>query len=440
MSKTRPNARALRIATGIRALAGACILAALTVPACADDPAEPAVPEPAQPPDPAPADSLLVPARSASAEAAVLEKSNAFAWELLPAAMAADPDANVLVSPLSASMALGMALNGARGTTYEQMRATLGFDDLALDTINTGHHGLMAHLPATDSLVNTRIANSAWHREGFEVDQGFLNAVRTFFDARITGLDFSDPSAADTMNQWVSDRTGGRIEEIIEPPIDSRTMLFLINAIYFKGPWKHAFDPERTRDAPFHISSGESRSMPMMDLTAEFPFGHDGDLRIVELPFGEGAFAMTLLVPEAGANIDAETASMDAARWGSMLDGLREQRVRVVLPRFRVEYGASLKEILRALGMTDAFNPAAADLTGISASGRRLHISDVRQKTFVEVDEAGAEGSGTTSVGVGVTSLPPSVIADRPFAYLIRERESGAILFAGVLRGSPDGE
>ena len=421
-------------------IAAAALAATL---ACSDEliapgPAEPAVPEIPNPPDPGPTDSIVVPPRSATAEAEVLEKSNAFAWTFLPAMMAADPDANVLVSPLSASMALGMALNGAGGTTYDQMQAALGFEDLALDTINNGYRGLMIDLPAADSLVSTQIANSAWHRDGFEVNQDFLDRVRAFFDAEVAGLDFSDPSAAGTMNQWVSDRTNGRIEEIIEPPIDSQTMLFLINAIYFKGPWKYEFDPEKTQDAPFHIAEGESQSMPMMDLTAEFAFGASGGLQIVELPFGEGAFAMTLLVPWGKNAIDAEIEAMDAARWQGMLDSLGTQEVRVVLPRFRVEYDKSLKEVLQSLGMTDAFVPNVADFTGISASSPPLYISEVKQKTFVEVAEEGAEAAAATSVEVGVKSLPPAVIANRPFAYLIRERESGAILFAGILRRPPD--
>ena len=422
----------------------AAAFGALTALACSGGfyepgPFDPVVPDYNQPPDPGSPDSIIAPSRSASAEAAVIEKSNAFAWKLLPAVMEADPEANVLVSPLSASMALGMALNGAGGTTYQQMRATLGFENAPLDTINLGYHGLMTHLPAADSFVSTQIANSAWHRDGFAVEQGFLNAVRAFFDAEIAGLDFSSPAAANTINQWVSDKTGGRIGEIIEPPIDNLTMLFLINAVYFKGPWKNAFDPQRTRDEPFHIAEGVSRSMPMMDLTAAFPYGRAGDLQIVELPFGDGAFAMTVLVPGTGSRIEAALSSLDGARWRSTLDGLSERRVRVVLPRFRVEYDQSLKEVLRSLGMTDAFLPGVADFMGISAAAPPLHISEVKQKTFFEVSEEGAEGSGTTSVGVGITSAPPSVVADRPFAYLIRERASGAILFAGVLRRPPDG-
>lgn len=421
------------------AVALAIGLAVVLAPACSDDPLDPGPADPAVPesPDPAPGDSIIVPPRSASAEAAVVEKSNVFAWDLLAAAMAADPEENVLVSPLSASMALGMALNGARGATYDQMQSTLGFADAPLDTINNGYRGLMSSLPAADSTVSTQIANSAWHRNGFEVEPAFLNTVRAFFDAQVAGLDFSDASAADTMNQWVADRTNGRIDRIIEPPIDSRTVLFLINAVYFKGPWQHAFDPAKTQDLPFHIAEGESRRVPMMDQTREFPHGQDGSLQIVDLPFGEGAFAMTVLVPGGEARIDDEIGSMDEARWESVLEKLTTTRVQVVLPRFRVEYDRSLKEILQSLGMTDAFMSNAADLTGISATPPPLYISEVKQKTFVEVSEEGAEAAGTTSVGIGVTSLPPTVIADRPFAYLIRERESGAILFAGVLRRPP---
>lgn len=432
-----------RIPSMARIAAGLAIgLTIILTPACSDDPLDPGPAEPAipEPPDPGPGDSIIVPPRSASAEAAVVEKSNVFAWGLLAAAMAADPEENVLVSPLSASMALGMALNGARGATYDQMQATLGFADVAPDTINNGYRGLMTSLPAADSTVNTQIANSAWYRDGFEVEPAFLNTVRAFFDATVAALDFSNASAADTMNQWVSEKTNGRIESIIEPPIDSRTVLFLINAVYFKGPWQYAFDPAKTTEAPFHIAAGESESIPMMDQTREFPHGRDGSLQIVDLPFGEGAFAMTILVPGDGSNIDGEIGSMDETRWESILEKLTTRRVRVVLPRFRVEYDTSLKETLQSLGMTDAFMPNVADFTGISATPPPLYISEVKQKTFVEVSEEGAEAAGSTSVGIGVTSLPPSVIADRPFAYLIRERESGAILFAGVLRRPPEEE
>ena len=430
----------LRVARVSRIAVALCIAAVVPTLACSNDPGEPGPAEPVvpEPTDPSPPDSIVIPPRSVSAEAAVLEKSNAFAWKLLPAAMAADPEANVLVSPLSASMALGMALNGARGTTYDQMQATLGFENAPLDTVNLGYHGLMAHLPAADSTVSTQLANSAWYRDGFAVAQDFLEAVRAFFDAEIAGLDFSTSAAADTINHWVSEKTGGRIAEIVEPPIDSRTMLFLINAIYFKGPWKYEFDPNKTQDAPFHIADGRSHSMPMMDLTAEFPYVEDGDLQVIELPFGEGAFAIAVLVPGAGSSIDAQLASMDMRRWQSLVDNLNARRVRVVLPRFRVEYDESLKPVLQALGTTDAFLPNVADFTGISIASPPLYISEVKQKTFVEVTEEGAEGAGTTSIGIGVTSLPPSVIANRPFVYLIRERESGAILFAGVLRRPPD--
>ena len=426
--------------TARTALALAIGLTVILAPACSDDPLDPGPAEPAipEPPDPGPGDSIIVPPRSASAEAAVVEKSNLFARDLLAAAMAADPEENVLVSPLSASMALGMALNGARGATYDQMQATPGFADVAPDTINNGYRGLMTSLPAADSTVNTQVANSAWYRHGFEVEPTFLNTVRAFFDATVAGLDFSNASAADTMNQWVSEKTNGRIESIIEPPIDSRTVLFLINAVYFRGPWQYAFDPEKTTDAPFHIAEGESESIPMMDQTREFPHGRDGSLQIVDLPFGEGTFAMTVLVPGDGSNIDGEIGSMDETRWESILEKLTTRRVRVVLPRFRVEYDKSLKETLQSLGMTDPFMPNVADFTGISATPPPLYISEVKQRTFVEVSEEGAEAAGSTSVGIGVTSLPPSVIADRPFAYLIRERESSAILFAGVLRRPPD--
>ena len=392
------------------------------------------------PSSPGPSERITeLPRALSAAEQEVLSASNSFAWGLLATTAANSRDASVFVSPLSASMALGMTLNGAAGETLLEMRETLGFGGLSMDAINASYRGLLDLLVGLDPALTLDIANSVWYREGFAVETPFLDATRGFFDAEVAALDFSSPSAVGTINGWVEDNTAGRIRDIVTPPIDPLTVMFLINAVYFNGPWTYEFDPGKTRDDLFRLEDGSTAPMRLMEMSAELPYAREVDVEVVELPYAGGAYAMTLLLPSPDVQVDDLLASLDDARWTELVNHLAERSATVFLPRFRLEYEKVLNDALRALGMNDAFLPGAADFTGIyrDALAVQLHVSSVKQKTFVEVTEEGTEAAAATSVEVGVTCAgcgPPTVRLDRPFVFLIRERLSGAILFAGVLR------
>jgi serine protease inhibitor len=370
-------------------------------------------------------------------ELAVIRSANAFAFDLLRQVHDAAPDSTVFLSPLSASMALGMTLNGAAGATFEQMRTTLGLGTLATAEINAAYRDLIALLRSLDSRVDLRIANAIFHRQTFQMEAPFLDATRSAFGAEVRGLDFNDPGSAGAINSWVKAATGNRIEEIVEPPIHPLTQAFLINAIYFKGDWRERFDASETRPAPFRTANGASSTVQLMYMEHELPYRNGAGWVAAEIPYGGGAWAMTVAVPTDGAGLDAVIRDAESildpnARWATTT-------VQLYLPRFQLEWERLLSDDLKALGMVDAFDDDLADFTPMARTARErgLHIAKVKQKTFIAVDEKGTEAAAVTSVEMRDESAGPMVRADRPFLIAIRERLSGTILFAGLIVQAP---
>ncbi len=407
---------------------GRFALGALALTACAGGPADPA-----RTPD----KLAALPRPLTAAEQQLRDASNTFAFGLLREVNRTHRDSNVFVSPLSASMALGMTLNGARGATLDSMRVALGVSAVPLDEINAGYKSLDALLRGLDASPDIRIANSVWARAGFAVKPAFSAAVRDYFGATARDLDFAAPSAAPTINGWVSDNTAGKIRTIVDSPIPDDVVMYLINAVYFKGAWREAFERAQTRDAPFGAVGGRRLTVPTMHQTADDAgYFRTPGVTVLELPYGNAAYAMTIALPDSGGSAEALVDSLTPERWSRWTAGLREQSVEIALPRFRLEWEDALNAPLAALGMGIAFDAERADLLGISdVRPRNLYISNVKQKTFVDVNEEGTEAAAATSVEVSVTSAPmvPVVRVDRPFVVAIRERLTGSILFLGKI-------
>jgi serpin B len=245
-------------------------------------------------------------------------------------------------------------------------------------------------------------------------------------------LDFGNPASLGTINSWMNDATAGRIPSILDA-ISGQDVMFLIDAVYFKGRWRDRFDPGQTGAATFHGATGD-RPMQLMHRTGNVRFFATGDLQAADLPYGNSAFAMTVLLPREGLSVEAVAASLQTNQSFFSTDQFQETDVDFALPRFKLEWQRALNDDLKALGMHDAFD-TAADFTRMSPRGRELFISLVKQKTFVEVNEEGTEAAAVTSVGIGVTALPvrPVMHVDRPFVFVIRERLSGTILFVGKI-------
>ena len=372
-------------------------------------------------------------------ELAAASANNEFGVGLFRQVAGAEPDPNVLISPLSASMALGMTLNGAEGTTYGAMRDALGFRNLDEASVNAAYRGLIPQLHARDRKVEFRLANALWYRQGFAVKQPFLDAAATNFYARAAAIDFSDPTAPKTISKWAEDQTGGRIKDLVEQ-IDPNDVMFLINAVYFKAPWSSPFNPQSTRSAEFTRANGSRVNVPTMTRDGSYYHLIDSEVKIAELMYADSGFSMVLIAPANNLNLAQFTAGITPARWSSWMSKLQPGRVMLSMPKFKFEYDITMNDALTALGMGIAFDSELADFDRIHDETRDdLYISKVRQKAFIDVHELGTEAAAATSVTISVTSMPPELRYDRPFMFAIRERSSGTILFVGRV-GDPSAQ
>jgi serine protease inhibitor len=373
-------------------------------------------------------------------EVRLVDGANAFTFELLRQATRTLPaDSNPFLSPLSAAMALGMALNGANGETFAAMQKSLRLGGMTEGEINQAYRDLIKLFTSLDSTTAMRIANSMWAREGLPLEPTFQKTGRTFFDAEVRTLDFGSPAAVKAINEWVSDKTNRRIPRLLNE-ISPDEMLFLINAIYFKGKWRNAFDPKQTQTGPFYGADGRSRSAKLMRQEASLRYHETAQYQAVDLLYGNGAFAMTVLLPTAGKGPGDLLASLTPDAWKALTERFSEADVNLTLPRFRLEYARRLNDDLTALGMEIAFDGERADFSRIANVRPNLHLSRVEQKTFVEVNEEGTEAAAATSVGVAVAMARRvfEMRVDRPFLFAIRERLSGTVLFLGVMNALGD--
>jgi serine protease inhibitor len=370
-------------------------------------------------------------------DARVLQANNSFGLGLFQNMYQAKPEENIFVSPLSVSMALGMTLNGAEGETRTAMESTLAMQGISRDQINTSYRQILDLLPALDPNVDVAVANSIWSRFGYPVRQEFIDINKTYFDAEVRELDFNDPTAADIINDWVKTMTRDKIDQIVGNPIPDYVVMYLINAVYFKAAWTVEFDENKTTSVAFNLLSGSTSQVDMMIRKDSLPYYQTSTYAAVDLTYGVGAYAMTLLQPkqEGEDALSALVSSLNVEQWQSMTGSFREEKVTLAMPSFELSYEKDLNEILSDMGMGIAFVEGAADFSGINADDH-LFISKVKHKSFIEVTEKGTEAAAATSVEVGSTSVDPDLYyftLNRPFVFAIRERETGTILFMGTL-------
>lgn len=378
---------------------------------------------------------LTVSSRENKMESKIAAASNQFGFDLFNRLGSQAENKNIFFSPLSVALALEMTYNGAAGETQKAMAQTLKIDGMNLAEINQASAALLKSLKSADPKIELAIANSLWARQGVKFKEDFLARNRQFFGAEIASLDFAKPQAKATINGWVSKSTKGKIPSIVDQ-IDSQTVLYLINAIYFKGAWQKKFEKTLTVNKPFNLISGSQKQVPMMSQSGDY-FYYKGDkFQAVSIPYGKGDTALHLFLPDPNSSVGEFFKNFSYAQCEEWLKGFRETPGDIEIPRFKMEYERSLNEPLKALGMAVAFTPNA-DFSGMRDQ-RDLLISEVKHKAVVEVNEEGTEASAATSVGISVTSMRPTperfaFTADRPFVMAIRNRQTGAILFMGVV-------
>lgn len=367
------------------------------------------------------------------AEEKIVHQDNAFSLSLFrEAAERMDPSENVLLSPMSASIALAMLNNGANGETKEAINRALKFEGFTQEQINTYYQKLIKALPNLDPETTLQIANSVWYRNGFNVLPDFLNRNESFYHSEVQALDFTNAGAPERINDWVSKSTKGKISSIVDE-IPADMMMYLINAIYFKGSWQEKFDASKTKKMPFNRNGASVLSTDFMNIEKEFNIVTNQELQGIELPYGNGQYSMFVMMPAQGTSaIEFAERLSHPDKLGEVYTAFSKRTTNLYFPKFKFSYQNKLNDELSKLGMDIAFTDQA-DFTGVAKED--LSIDEVKQKSFIEVNEEGTEAAAVTSVGVRVTSMPivQTLKFDRPFVFLIRENNCGLILFTGII-------
>jgi len=359
-------------------------------------------------------------------ERKLISASETFGFTLFEKVCVSD-SGNIFISPLSVSMALAMTANGAAGETLTGMLNTLGFGAMTPEEMNQTYQSLIPLLSELDPLTVMQIANSIWIRQTFDVEQDFITNNEEYYFAQVYRLDFSAPNAPSIINSWVNEQTHGLIPEVIDS-INPLTVMFLINALYFRGIWATQFDPAETEDDLFESTAGPVPCR-MMTMDSDLNNFESHLLQAVELPYGNGAFAMAVLLPKRGIGLQAFIDQFDEDLWNEITAGFDTRQLSLRLPRFQIKYEKKLNDILIDMGMADAFDPPKADFTGINRNGG-LYIGEVRHHSFVSTDEEGTEAAAVTVVTIDLASMNTMTV-DRPFIFVIYEKVENTIIFMG---------
>lgn len=369
--------------------------------------------------------------------AEIIEADQQFAFDLFKEVDALSDEDNLMISALSASYALGMTLNGANGDTKEAFRQVLHFGELTDQEVNESYMDLMSQLATLDDEVVFTIANSIWYKMGYTILPDFISANQDYFDAVVEELDFSDPGAVDIINGWIEEKTNDKIRDMLDY-IPGDAVMYLVNAIYFNATWKYQFDPEETYKGDFSLEGGGLHQCDLMQVEGAFSYTSQEKFSAVELPYGDSAFSMVVLLPQPGVSTSELVETMTAENWNSWSASFYPTNILINLPKFKYGFKSLLNDPLINLGLGIAFS-GSADFSNITTMAD-LFISRVIHQTFIDVQEEGTEAAAATIVEMRETSSPGGplqFVADRPFLYLIKENSTGAILFMGKV-GKPE--
>lgn len=367
--------------------------------------------------------------------ARLIEANNDFGFEMFGHVYSEEKSAeNIMVSPLSVSLALAMTYNGAKNETKTAIEKALKVYGLSPADINTSYFDLVNALKSLDQKVLLEIANAIYYRKNFEVENSFIKTNQQYYNAEISSLDFSSPNALKIINGWVAEKTHNKIETILDEIKPSQVM-FLLNAIYFKGIWTKEFNKKSTEQKPFYLEDGSTIQTETMQRTDTLPYTSNALFSAIQLSYGKGNYNMYVFLPEYKKNLKDIIDQLNSDNWQTWMKSFSlTQNVDIKFPKLKYEYEIKLNDILTEMGMGVAFT-GAADFTGINRDGG-LYIDYVKHKTFIDVNEEGTEAAAVTIVAIDKTSVGPQKIAfylNRPFIYAITEKSTGAILFMGTV-------
>ncbi len=370
----------------------------------------------------------------------MLQVSNDFSFNLLREVVAEDSMSdNIVLSPLSASIVLGMVMNGADGETLKQMKQALGFKDYPIEDINEYYNLLIDALPALDKTNKLKIANAIWAQENFPFEDSFKKVNKEYFYAKVDNADFNNSRTADIINRWAAHNTNNLIKEVVSPEDLRSVVMLLANALYFKGIWKEKFEKSNTKPQDFTTANGETIKVDMMNQREEFQYADIEGGQLLRMYYKEYKYCMDILLPEKGVSLKKMIADLNAEQWNEWMREMDTYNVKVSFPRLEARYEKILNEPLQKSGIVDAFNPLTANFSKMSTEA--LYISLAKQLCYMKVDEEGTEAAAVTVIGVKNAAEPfidrnREFIADRPYLMVIREKQYGTILFTAMI-GKP---
>jgi serine protease inhibitor len=368
-------------------------------------------------------------------ESTLVNSSNEFAITLFNQLQ--NNESNYFLSPLSVGITLGMTLNGAEGETKQGILNTIQFGNLTDNEVNKGYADLVNLLSGMDRTVKMNIANSVWYRNTLTVKPTFKSIIESDYSGTVQGLNFDLPDSKNVINNWVEDKTNNKIKDVIQN-INPNLVMFLINAIYFKGDWAYQFDKAKTRSDNFYLDGGQVIQTEMMvaEKVNVSTFLHE-KFSLINIPFGNKQFEFSVLLPNSQNTTEEILPELQTEALTDWISRANEQTVELRMPKFKMKWKKTLNEDLSILGMEQSFNQVAAEFPNFFENPLNLYIDFVDHHSFLEVNETGAEAAAVTVVGIGVTSIgagPPVIAINKPFVFLIREKHSGAILFMGQLK------
>lgn len=350
-----------------------------------------------------------------------------------------DSNGNIFISPTSLFMALSMVYNGADGETKEEIAKLLETEGITAEELNKSNTALLSTLSKGSNKLQLNIANSIWVNERFHFQEDFAQNNETYFNAEIEGINVFDDGSVEKINNWVKNATNQKIEDIVEAPLDPDLVAILINAIYFKGDWTHAFDEKQTKNTDFYLTNGTTKKVPLMTLSEELGYMENDTFQAVRLPYGDGEMSMQVFLPKEDSSLAEFTETITAENWSVWRAMFEKQEGTILLPKFQLDYEVELKDVLQKLGMDSAFEESRANFAKMIEEDDQIWISKVLQKTFLEVNEQGTEAAAATMIEVVTESStvhidPPFYMeVNRPFFITIMDEETGMILFMGVI-------
>ena len=393
------------------------------------------------------------------AERQLVGNSNDFAFNLFRKMKGNN---SLILSPISITYALGMLNNGASGETQTQINQVLGFGETGVDGINEFCRKMLVDAPRLDKTTKVMIANTIFLNKDYQLMPGFVEAAKTYYDAEPETRDFSDGKTMDVINQWASDHTEKMIEKVLsEDEFNPAAISYLLNAIYFKGAWSFAFDKEKTKDEPFEcygeevrmfsytetgceetttMIPGETITCRMMHQESLLSYTENDLCQAVALPYGNGHYRMTVLLPREEKSINDVVESLNSETWNQYQYMGEEPIVDLKLPCFESNTDVSLKEAMAVLGMPNAFDPSKAEFPAFCH--KPSYIDLMKQVARIRLDETGTEAAAVTAIGTVPAAISPTaeprhveLHANRPFLYVISEVQTGTIFFIGQFMG-----